>query len=178
MCWNCKEKFLIEPEYDRGRCPICKKENIINPSNEINDIYNDFITVECKECGKRSIVKKESIYVICTNCKSTILIGKDVVGNVPPEYSNLTPNEYFLLLSKEKSFNPYLFPKDSQYYLEPDFEKKLKETREGIFDNENNNVNEIEDSENRLKESGDEHLYKTVKQNEKTIKTKYLYKTK
>ena len=28
------------------------------------------------------------------------------------------------------------------------------------------------------KEKGEEHLYKTVKQNENTIKTKYLYKTK
>ena len=118
--------------------------------------------------------------MVCTNCKSTILIEKDVVGNVPPEYSNLTPKEYFLLLSKEKSFNPYLFPKDSKYYLEPDFEKKLKETREGIFDNENNNFNENEEDDYyyRTKEKRDEHLYKTVKQNEKAIKTKYLYKTK
>ena len=97
-----------------------------------------------------------------------------MVGNVPPEYSNLTPTEYYLLLSKEKSFNPYLFPKDSPYHLEPHFEKTLKETREGIFDNENDNIVD----EYHFKETGDEHLYKTVKQNEKTIKTKYLYKTK
>ena len=105
------------------------------------------------------------------------MIGKDVVGNVPAEYSNLTPNEYFLLLSKEKSFNPYLFPKDSQYHLEPDFEKKLKETKEGIFDDEIN-ANEYQDNDYFPKEKGEEHLYRTVKQNEKTIKTKYLYKTK
>ena len=117
--------------------------------------------------------------MVCSNCKSTILIEKDVVGNVPPEYSNLTAKEYFLLLSKEKSFNPYMFPIDSQYYLEPDFEKKLKETREGIFDNENEiQIDENEDNGNNFNEKGDEHLYKTVKQNEKTIKTKYLYKTK
>ena len=177
MCWNCKEKFLIEPEYERGRCPICKKENIIHPSNEIIDVWNDFISVVCRECGKRSIVKKESIYVVCTKCKSTILIEKDVVGNVPPEYSNLTPSEYFLLLSKEKSFNPYLFPKESEYHLEPDFEKRLKETREGIFDTENNNYKYI-GNDDGYHEKGEEHLYKTVKENENTIKTKYLYKTK
>ena len=49
----------------------------------------------------------------------------------------------------------------------------MKETKQGIFDNENNNNEEY-----HFKESGDEHLYKTVKQNEKNIKTKYLYKTK
>ena len=114
---------------------------------------------------------------MCSNCKSTILIEKDVVGSVPPEYSNLTPSEYFLLLSKEKSFNPYLFPKESEYYLEPDFEKKLKETREGIFEKENNMTNYIGNNDGYY-EKGEEHLYKTVKQNENTIKTKYLYKTK
>ena len=82
-------------------------------------------------------------------------------------------------MSKEKSFNPYLFPKDSPYHLQPDFEKTLKETRVGIFENEDNYYNNNNESdENKLRESGDEHLYKTVKQNEKTIKTKYLYKTK
>ena len=82
-----------------------------------------------------------------------------------------------MLLSKEKSFNPYLFPKDSQYYLEPDFEKKLKETKEVIFNNEIND-NEYIYNDYFPQEKGEEHLYKTVKQNEKTIKTKYLYKTK
>ena len=82
-----------------------------------------------------------------------------------------------MLLSKEKSFNPYLFPKDSQYYLEPDFEKKLKETKEGIFDDEMNSYGN-DDNDYFPKEKGEEHLYKTVKQNENTIKTKYLYKTK
>ena len=123
------------------------------------------------------MVKKESIYVVCSNCKSTILIEKDVIGNVPPEYSNLTANEYFLLLSKERSFNPYLFPRDSPYYLEPDFEKTLKETRIGIFENENNYYNNQND-EMEFKELADENLYRTVKQNENTIRTKYLYKTK
>ena len=69
-----------------------------------------------------------------------------------------------------------MFPKESEYYLEPDFEKKLKETREGIFDYENNN-NYI-GNDYGYHEKGEEHLYKTVKQNENTIKTKYLYKTK
>ena len=74
-----KEKFLIEPEYKKGLCPVCKKENIILPSNEIIDFGHDFITVACKVCGKKSVVKKESIYVVCSNCKSTILIEKDVI---------------------------------------------------------------------------------------------------
>ena len=128
-------------------------------------------------------MKKESNYVVCSNCKSTILIEKDVVGNVPIEYSNLTAKEYYLLLSKEKSFNPYLFPKGSKYNLEPDFEKKLKETRIGIFENENEEDinNEVDKNENNnieyyLNGSGDEHLYQTVNQNENKIKTKYKLK--
>ena len=130
-------------------------------------------------------MKKESNYVVCSNCKSTILIEKDVVGNVPIEYSNLTAKEYYLLLSKEKSFNPYLFPKGSKYNLEPDFEKKLKETRIGIFENENeqdinyeedNNMDNNNNTEYYLNGNGDEYLYKTVNQNENKIKTKYNLK--
>ena len=55
-----KEKFLIEPEYERGICPICKKENIIEKTNELVDLWNDFISVICNECGKKLILKKES----------------------------------------------------------------------------------------------------------------------
>ena len=80
---------------------------IIEKSNELVDLWNDFITVVCNECGKKLILKKESNYAVCSNCKSTILIDKDVVGSVPIEYSNLTSKEYYLLLTKAKSFNPF-----------------------------------------------------------------------
>ena len=139
------------------------------------DLWRDFITVVCNECGKKLILKKESNYVVCPQCKSTILIDKDVVGNVPLEYSNLTAKEYNLLLTKEMSFNPYLFPKDSKYNLEPDFEKKLKETRIGIFENENEeDINE--NKEYYLDENGDEQLFQTVKENAHKIRTKYNLK--
>ncbi len=145
------------------------------------DLWRDFITVVCNECGKKLILKKESNYVVCPQCKSTILIDKDVVGNVPLEYSNLTAKEYNLLLTKEMSFNPYLFPKDSKYNLEPDFEKKLKETRIGIFENENEeDINEDyninENKEYYLDENGDEQLFQTVKENAHKIRTKYNLK--
>ena len=145
------------------------------------DLWRDFITVVCNECGKKLILKKESNYVVCPQCKSTILIDKDVVGNVPLEYSNLTAKEYNLLLTKEMSFNPYLFPKDSKYNLEPDFEKKLKETRISIFENENEeDINEDyninENKEFYLDENGDEQLFQTVKENAHKIRTKYNLK--
>ena len=145
------------------------------------NLWRDFITVVCNECGKKLILKKESNYVVCPQCKSTILIDKDVVGNVPLEYSNLTAKEYNLLLTKEMSFNPYLFPKDSKYNLEPDFEKKLKETKIGIFENENEeDINEDyninENKEYYLDENGDEQLFQTVKENAHKIRTKYNLK--
>ena len=145
------------------------------------DLWRDFITVVCNECGKKLILKKESNYVVCPKCKSTILIDKDVVGSVPVEYSNLTAKEYNLLLTKEMSFNPYLFPKGSKYNLEPDFEKKLKETRIGIFENENEeDINEDyninENKEYYLDENGDEQLLQTVKENAHKIRTKYNLK--
>ena len=145
---------------------MCKKENIISPQNEIMNLDQNFITVCCKNCGKMIIVKKESEYVVCSFCKSTIIVERDVLCEVPPEYSNLTPNEYYLLLAKENSFNPYLFPEDSPYYLEPNFEKNIK-----------GHIGEEEENEEyNFKESGDEHLYQTVKKNETNIKTKYLGK--
>ena len=76
---------------------------ILYKTNEIMDLWRDFITVVCNECGKKIILKKESNYAVCPKCKSTILIDKDVVGNVPYEYSNLTPKEYNLLLENDYS---------------------------------------------------------------------------
>ena len=60
------------------------------------------------------MIRKESQYVICANCKSTLLIEKDVYDIRPPEYYNLTPKEYYLLLAKENSFNPYQFPEGNK----------------------------------------------------------------
>ena len=54
----------------------------------------------------------------------------------------------------------------------------MKETREGIFDNEDNIYPDDNGEKYKTYQNDDNQLFKTVKQNETTIKTKYLYKTK
>ena len=78
---------------------------------------------------------------------------------------NLTANEYYLLLAKENSFNPYLFPVNSEYYLEPSFEKKyLEEKNKGTFHK----------TKRTKYNDGYDHLMETVRENEMKITNKFV----
>ena len=116
------------------------------------------------------MIRSESQYVICANCKSTLLIEKDVYDIRPLEYSNLTPQEYYLLLAKENSFNPYQMPPDSQYYLEPEFERKLVDERFKIEENKHE-YNTFFHPDN-----GYDHLFQTVKNNQMFVTDNFLNK--
>ena len=119
--------------------------------------------------GRRIFIRKESEYVICANCKSTLIIEKDVFDERPLAYSDITPNEYYLLMVKQNSFNPYLFPKNSEFHLEPEFEKKIKEERHD-HDKKQVYYKEYKPS------SKYNHLLDAVNQNEKNIKDQFLKK--
>ena len=116
------------------------------------------------------MIRKESQYVICANCKSTLLIEKDVYDIRPPEYYNLTPKEYYLLLAKENSFNPYQFPENSEFYLEPEFERKIVDERLKINDNQKEYKTFFHP------DNGYDHLFQTVRRNEMYVSDKFLYK--
>lgn len=125
-----------------------------------------FTIVVCKVCGRKILIRKESEYVICANCKSTLLVEKDALNEIPIEYNNLSANEYYLLLAKENSFNPYLFPVNSEYYLEPNFEKKYAEERK---------KNQIKKKERMTHlNDGYDHLMETIRSNEMTITNKFI----
>jgi hypothetical protein len=116
------------------------------------------------------MIRTESQYVICANCKSTLLIEKDVYDIRPPEYYNLTPKEYYLLLAKENAFNPYQMPQDSEYYLEPEFERKLVDERFQIEENKRE-YKTFFDPDN-----GYDHLFQTVKNNQMYVTDNFLNK--
>lgn len=62
--------------------------------------------------------KKESEYVICTRCKSTVLIAKyETTSQIPMVNLQLNP------------FNPYSLPPYDPLYLEKDFEYMLVEEK-------------------------------------------------
>ena len=87
------------------------------------------------------------------------------MNEIPLEYGNLTANEYYLLLAKENSFNPYLFPVNSEYYLEPSFEKKyLEEKNKGTFHK----------TKRTKYNDGYDHLMETVRENEMKITNKFV----
>lgn len=160
---------------EKAKCPTCKAVNdiVLTYADLSDDLRSILIVVKCGVCGRRLLTRRESEYVLCANCKSTVLVEKNYTGFVPEEYNNLTPMEYYLLLAKENSFNPYLFPVNSPYYLEPDFEKKASEQQEskemlGSY------YGEVKG--NKLFGDGNEHLFQTVRSNQMNITTKYLNK--
>jgi len=126
--------------------------------------------VICKFCNKKILIRKESEYVICANCKNTILVEKDYRYTPPIEYANLTPHEYYLLLAKENSFNPYLFPVNSPFFLEPNFEKNYNQQN---FYQQNNNINN-KGYKTMKEDNGTDHLYQTVKNNEMNITKRFI----
>ena len=154
----------------KAKCPKCKKINdiILNYEDLSDDLKNVFTIVICKFCNKKILVRKESEYVICANCKSTLLIEKDYKYSPPIEYANLTPYEYYLLLAKENSFNPYFFPIDSPYFLEPNFEKKINNQEIQHINYNNKGYKTIKE------DNGTDHLYQTVKHNEMNITKQFL----
>ena len=108
------------------------------------------------------MINKESKYVICSNCKSTINVNQDTLEDFS-EYNNLSTEDFYLLLAKENSFNPFLYPINSPFFLEKNFEKLLEEKRERIAN-----------WKDPLFYKGDEYLYQTVKNNEMNITQKYI----
>lgn len=139
---------------------------------DLSDELKDVLTVvQCHLCKRKILIRRESEYVVCANCKSTILVEKDVINETPPEYSNLTPREFYLLMAKENSFNPYLFPVNSSYYLEPDFEKKLHELK-----NKDSQQNTTKKQRKIGHDDGYEHLFDQVNKNQMAITNKFMNK--
>ena len=165
ICWRCNSKFLIEPNLTKGKCPKCKEINdiVLTADELLEELKYNVITVKCDVCGRILLTRKESEYLICANCKSTILIEKDILLKVPEEYNNLTKQEYYLLLAKEKAMNPYLFDDDSPYHLDMNFD----------FDKEKKAANFVGKIAGiKTFDGGEGHLFKTVKENEMKLRKK------
>jgi hypothetical protein len=71
--------------------------------------------------------KKESDYVVCSKCKSTIVINK-IIPFKPNGYPNISAEEYSRIKLGSKAFNPYHFNNASPFHLDPGFEKTVVES--------------------------------------------------
>ena len=118
----------------------------------------------CYECGQKLLIKKGSEFIICSNCKRTIVINQDLCQEIGDSI-NLSPEELYLLLENENSFNPYLIPENLYNFIKENYEKLMKKKKERKF-------GQI----NPLLYSGDEHLFHVVKKNEMNITQKYINK--
>ena len=116
----------------------------------------------CSSCGKKLLIKKDSEYVICSHCRSTIVIDKDLCQELEDSI-DLSPEELYLLLEDGNNYNPYLIPENLYNFIKENYEKLLKERKKVKYD-----------EKNPLLFSGDEHLFHVVKQNEMNIKQKYI----
>lgn len=133
VCWSCKRKVKAPDDWKKVKCPICFKTNII-PPQKVKDLdlkldelcVLQYMSVVCGSCKYKMKTKKESDYVICGRCKKAVVVVKDVPYS-PSGYPSITKEEYSLLKVKGKVFNPYRIPEDSPFWLEPYFEKKIKQ---------------------------------------------------
>ena len=116
----------------------------------------------CSSCGKKLLIKKDSEYVICSHCRSTIVIDKDLCQELEDSI-DLSPGELYLLLEDGNNYNPYLIPENLYNFIKENYEKLLKERKKEKYD-----------EKNPLLFSGDEHLFHVVKQNEMNITQKYI----
>ncbi len=126
ICWCCQAQVIVLIDWERVTCPICFNENII-PLKQImkpninfeysNKIISMFIEVKCSFCSKLTITKRESDYLICSNCKNSNIIIKD--ENFP---YGLDPIK-IINHRVGNIFNPY--QRNDYFKLEKEFEKKL-----------------------------------------------------
>ena len=116
----------------------------------------------CSSCGQKLLIKKDSEYVICSHCRSTIVIDKDLCQELEDSI-DLSPEELYLLLEDGNNYNPYLIPENLYNFIKENYEKLLKERKKYKYD-----------EKNPLLYSGDEHLFHVVKQNEMNITQKYI----
>ena len=120
--------------------------------------------MNCYECGQKLLIKKDSQYIICSNCKRTIVVNQDLCQEIEDSLY-LSPEELYLLLENQNTFNPYLIPENLYNFIKENYEKLLKDKKERKL--EKNNL---------LLHSGDEHLFHVVKQNQMNITQKYINK--
>ena len=87
----------------------------------------------CSSCGKKLLIKKDSEYVICSHCRSTIVIDKDLCQELEDSI-DLSPEELYLLLENGNNYNPYLIPENLYNFIKENYEKLLKERKKEKYD--------------------------------------------
>ena len=97
--------FLLEPELFKGKCPVCKEVNdiILTFADLIDELRSFLLLMKCYQCGQKLLIKKDSEFIICSHCKSTILVDKDLCQELGDSIY-LSPEELYLLLKNENSF--------------------------------------------------------------------------
>ena len=156
----------MEPDLFKGRCPVCKEVNdiILTFADLIDELRSFLLLTNCYNCGQKLLIKKDSEFIICSHCKRTIVVNKDLCQEIG-ESIYLSPEELYLLLKNENTFNPYLIPENLYNFIKENYEKLMKEKKEKKFD-----------QKNPLLYNCDEHLFHVVKKNQMNITQKYLNK--
>ena len=163
ICWNCKSLFLLNPEEIKGICPVCKKVNdiILNFDDLIQELKSFLVLMNCSECGHKLLFKKKSEFIICSNCKRTIVVDPFSCYEIN-EKIDLTPDELYSLIVDEKKINQKLFSDDLYEFIVKNYKRLFKEKKDYEMKNY------------PLAYKGDEHLYQFVKKNHLNITQKYF----
>ena len=117
----------------------------------------------CSKCGHKLLIKKESEFIICSNCKITIVVVPSECYEIN-EKIDLTPDELYSLIINEKNINPNLFSDNLYEFILKNYGRLFKEKKD------------MEMKNYPLAYKGDEHLYHFVKKNQINITQKYFNK--
>jgi hypothetical protein len=132
-----------DEDWGMVKCPVCMKLNKMpekikpRPNIDLNKNYLNILQytlVICPFCHHQMKTKTDSVYIICSKCKHSVLIAKDHKGN---------PDSHFLFKMKyDRMFNPYYLPDNDPLFLQRDFEKEFVENTKKLI-NEKKKVDQL-----------------------------------
>ena len=129
----------------------------------MNELRTFLSLTYCYECGHKLLIKKGSEFIICSNCKRTIIINPFSCFEIN-EKIDLTPDELYSLIINEKNINPNLFSDNLYEFILKNYSRIIKEN------------DDLKMNNYPLAFKGDEHLYHFVKKNQQNITQKYFNK--
>ena len=138
-------------------------EIILNFDDLINELKEYLALTYCSLCNHKLLIKKNSEFIICSNCKRTIVVDPFNCYEIN-EKIDLKPDELYSLIINEKNINPNLFTDNLYEFILKNYNRLIKEKKD------------LDMKIYPLAYKGDEHLYSHVKNNQINITQKYFNK--
>ncbi len=92
ICPNCGKPLIFDENFNGYLCIDCNEyfaaEDFAKPENEesiVNDYMGSYVEVQCKLCGKTTIVDKDYSYGVCPFCFNNLIDYNEKIVRFKPE---------------------------------------------------------------------------------------------